>query len=214
MSFYFPEGSKFYFSSTFASAKTVSVVTNANPALATSTSHGYSDGGEVLFTSGWEDATNSVYVVDQQSADTFLLTGLNTTDTDFYPAGTGIGTTQLVSSWVEIPQVLDIRSNGGGARYTEISPLARRNSIRVPTGFEATNLELVLAHDPADANYQTMLDLSRTLTPMAFKLLLSGGAAGYGYGYMVVGEIPAMQRNQVNQVTAALSFNGRFISYA
>jgi hypothetical protein len=43
MAYYYPEGSKVYYSTTFAVAKTVSAVTNANPAVATSTSHGYTD---------------------------------------------------------------------------------------------------------------------------------------------------------------------------
>ena len=50
MAYYFPEGSKFYFSKTFAAAKTISAITNANPAVATSTSHGYVNGDEILLT--------------------------------------------------------------------------------------------------------------------------------------------------------------------
>lgn len=213
MSYYFPEGSKFYFSSTFAAAKTVSGVSNANPALATSTSHGYSDGDIVLFESGWEDATDSVFKVDQQSADTFQLLGLNSTDTDFYPAGAGTGTTKAVSSWTEIPQILSVSASGGDARFTTVDLLAKRNSLSIPTGFNAMSVTLQLAHDPGNANYATMLDLSRTLSPVAFKVVMSGGAVGYAYGYLSVSEMPSMTRNQVNSVNAAISFLGRFITY-
>ena len=52
MSYNSPEGSKFYFSTTFAAAKTVTAASNANPAVLTSVAHGYSDGDEFLFTSG------------------------------------------------------------------------------------------------------------------------------------------------------------------
>lgn len=214
MSYFFSEGSKFYFSQTFAAAKNVTAVTNASPAVATSTAHGYSDGNEVLFTSGWEDATDTVFKVDQLTADTFGLLGLNSADTGFYPTGTGTGTAQLVSNWVEIPQVLGISTSGGDPRFTTISPLAKRNDINVPTGFNAMSMTLTLGHDPANANYQAMLDIARSLRKCAFKMLLSGGATGYGYGYMSVNEVPSMNRNQVNQVTAALTFLGRFMSYA
>jgi len=214
MAYFFPEGSKFYFSSTFASAKTVSAVTNANPALATSTSHGYVDGDEVLFTSGWEDATDTVYQVDQQSADTFQLLGLNTTDTNFYAAGGGTGTAELISAWTEIPQVLTIATSGGDARFTTISPVARRNAINVPTGFNPTSITLTLGHDPSNANYEEMLNISRTLSKVAFKMVLSGGAVTYGYGYMSVSEAPSLNVNQANQVTAALTLLGRSISYS
>lgn len=214
MSYYFPEGSKFYFSQAFASAKTVSAVTNASPAVATSTSHGYSDGDEIVLTSGWEDATDTVYKVDSLTADTFGITGLNATDTDFYTAGGGVGSAQKVSSWTEIPQVLTIATSGGDARFTTINPIARRNAINIPTGFNATSITLTLGHDPANANYQTMLDISRTLSKVAFKMVLSGGAVTYGYGYMSVSEAPSLNVNQANSVTAALTLLGRSISYA
>lgn len=214
MSYFFPEGSKFYFSQTFATEKTITAVTNASPAVATSTSHGYADGDEILLTSGWEDATDTVYQVDQLTADTFSLLGLNTTNTDFYAAGTGTGTAAKISGWTEIPQVLTIATSGGDARFTTISPIARRNSINVPTGFNPTSITLTLGHDPSNANYESMLDISRTLTKVAFKMVLSGGAVTYGYGYMSVSEAPSLNVNQANQVTAALSLLGRSISYA
>ena len=214
MAYYFPEGSKIYFSSTFAGAKTVSGVTNADPAVATSTSHGYVDDDEVLFTSGWEDATDSVYMVDQQSADTFKLLGLNTADTTWFSAGDGTGTAQKISSWVEVPQVLGITSQGGDARFTTVEPLAKRNAINVPTGFNPTSINLTLAHDPANANYQAMQTVARSLTKVAFKLVLSGGATAYGYGYMNVNEMPSLNRNQVNSVAASISLLGRMVSYA
>lgn len=213
MAYFFPEGSKFYFSQTFAAAKTVSAITNANPAVVTSTAHGFVDGDEILLNSGWEDATDTVFRVDQQNADSFQLMGLNTVDTDFYPTGSGRGTAQKVSTWVEMPQVLGISTSGGDARFTTISPLAKRNDINVPTGFNAMSISVTLGHDPSNASYQTMLDISRTLSKVAFKMVLSGGAVGYGFGYMNVAEAPQLNRNQANQVNASITLLGRFMSY-
>ena len=48
-----PTGSTFFVASTIASAKTVSSVTNATEAVATSTAHGYSNGDIVIMFSGW-----------------------------------------------------------------------------------------------------------------------------------------------------------------
>jgi hypothetical protein len=216
MSYKFPEGTRFYFcsSASFAAAKSITALTNANPASATSAAHGYVDSDEVLLTSGWEDASNTIWRVDQQDASTFTLLGLNSSNTSFYPAGTGTGTAQKVGSWVQIPQVLGISTSGGDPRYTTVSPLASRNSTNIPTGFNPANLTLTLGHDPADANYQTMLDISRVLTPVGFKMVLGGGGTTYGYGYMAVNEVPSMNQNQVNQVTVAFAFQGRQISYS
>lgn len=215
MAYAFPEGSKFYFSQTFAAAKTLATMSNASPTVATSVAHGYVDGDELLLTSGWEDATDTIFKADQLTADTFSLVDLDTTDTGFYtPGGGANSTTQKISAWTEIPQVLTISTQGGDPRFTDINPISRRNSIRVPTGFNGTTITLTLGHDPSNANFKTMLGISRRLAKVAFKMVLSGGATTYGYGYMAVSEAPSLNVNQANQVTAVLSLLGRAMSYA
>lgn len=213
MAYYFPEGSSQQFSSTFASAKTVSAVTNANPAVATSTAHSYATNDEILFTSGWEDATDTVYKIEVVDANSFKILGLDTSNTSFYPSGSGTGTAQKISGWTAIPQVLTISSSGGDARFTEVNLLAKRNGVKIPTGFNATSVTLILAHDASNANYQTMIGISRTLSKVAFKQVISGGAVTYGYGYMSASEMPKLNNNQVNTVDAALAVLGRSISY-
>lgn len=209
----FPEGATFNFANTFASAKTISAMTNANPAVATSTAHGFSSGDEILLTSGWEDATQSVYQITVIDANSFSINGLNTSNTQFFAAGAGVGTAQKVSGWTAIPQVLSISTSGGDPRYTTIQPLAKRNAINVPTGFNATSITLSLGHDPSNAQYQTMLGISRSLTTVAFKMALSGGGTSYGYGYMAVSEVPSLNVNQANTVNCAFTLLGRSISY-
>ena len=214
MAYFFPEGSSHQFSQTFASAKTITALTNANPAVATSTAHGYATDDEILLTSGWEDATDSVYKVTVIDANSFSIQGLDTSDTSFFPAGTGTGSAQKLSSWTTIPQVLTISSSGGDARFTDVAPLSKRNAVKIPTGFNATSVTLSLAHDASNANYQTMLGISRTLTKVAFKQVISGGATTYGYGYMNVSEMPKLNNNQVNTVDAAITVLGRSVSYS
>ncbi len=214
MAYFFPEGSSQQFSSTFASAKTISAITNANPAVATSTAHGYATGDEILLTSGWEDATDTVWKVTVLTADTFSIQGLDATNTNFYPIGGGAGTAQKVSGWTAIPQVLTISASGGDARFTDVAPLAKRNAIKIPTGFNATSIVLSIAHDASNANYVTMLGISRNLSKVAFKQVISGGAVTYGYGYLNVSEMPKLNNNSVNTVDAAMTILGRSISYA
>lgn len=213
MAYAIPEGSLFQFSSTFAATKTITSISNADPASVGSVAHGYVDADEVLVESGWEDATDSVWQVNQTSVDAYELLGLNSTNTSFFAAGSGTGTSSKISSWQTIPQVLAIATQGGDARFTDVSPLAKRNAIKIPTGFNATSVTLTLGHDPSNAVYKTMVGLSRALTKVAFRMVLSGGGKSYGYGYMTVSETPSLNVNQVNTVQAAFSFLGRSISY-
>lgn len=213
MALYFPEGSSQQFSQTFAAAKPISAMTNGNPAVATSTAHGYTTGDEILLTTPWEDATDTVYKIEVVDVNSFRIVGLNTTDTNFYPAGSNNGTAQKLSGWTAIPQVLTISGSGGDARFTDVQLLAKRNSIRVPTGFNATTVTLSLAHDANQPAYTTMLDISRSLRKVAFKQVIAGGAVTYGYGYLAVSEMPKLNANQVNTVDAAMALLGRAISY-
>lgn len=212
MAFRFPEGSKFQFSSTFAAAKTVTVASNANPAVLTAVAHGLVDGDEFLFTSGWEDATDTVYQADQLTVDTLSPVGLDTSNTTFFGAGSGTGTIQKVSNWTDIPQVMTISPSGGDARFTDVQLLASRNAIKIPTGFNAQTTTLTLAHDPTNSTYKTMIGLSRTQSLVAFRIV-GGGGTTYGYGYITVSEVPKMQSGQVNQVDVGISMLGRVISY-
>lgn len=213
MAYSLPEGSSQQFSNTLAAAKTITAITNANPAVATCTAHGYTTGDEIMLSSGWEDATDSVYKIESVDANSFKILGLDSTNTSFFPAGSGGGSAQKLSAWTAIPQVLTISASGGDARFTDVNPLAKRNGIRIPTGFNATSVTLSLGFDATTPAYKTMVGISRSLSKVAFKQVLSGGSVQYGYGYMSVSEFPKLNNNQVNTVDAALTFLGRTMSY-
>lgn len=209
-----PIGAAFYISQTFASAKTLTIVSNANPALATSTSHGYSDDDEVVFFSGWDLANNTVVRVDQQSADTFLLKGLNTTSTDTYAAGSGIGTTQKISSWIQIPQILSVSTSGGTPRYVDYRFVSAQQGQKLPDGFEASTITFDIGFDPSLSNWDTLLDISQTNTLVAYKYVRGDGAATYGYGYFNMAEQAQIASGAVDKVQATFAAQGRLISYA
>ena len=213
MAYSLPEGSSQQFSNTLAAAKTITVITNANPAVATCTAHGYTTGDEIMLSSGWEDATDSVYKIESVDANSFKILGLDSTNTSFFPTGSGGGSAQKLSAWTAIPQVLTITSNGGDGRFTDVNPLAKRNGIRIPTGFNATSVTLSLGFDATTPAYKTMVGISRSLSKVAFKQVLSGGSVQYGWGYLTVSEFPKLNNNQVNTVDAALTFLGRTMSY-
>ena len=213
MAYYFPEGTKVYYSTTFASAKTISGITNASPAVATSTSHGFSDLDPILLLSGWEDANNTVWEVDQLTADTFGITGLDSTSTTYYPAGSGAGSAQKVSGWVEVPQILAVASNGGGPKFNTVSPLGTRNDIKVPVGFEAASIDLEIGYDPTNATQVAMAGITRAFTKCAIKLWIPCGGRLYGYGNLLLSEMPKMNKGSAISKAASLSVDGRMVGY-
>lgn len=219
MSYNFPEGAKFLFSplSTFAAAKTVTAMSNANPCSVAAAAHGLVDGDEALLQCGWEDANDTIFRIDQTDAANFLLLDFDTSDTGAFSPGGGVAagaSVQKVGTWLEIPQVLTIANSGGDPRYTQVQPLSRKTAFSIPVGFNPSQITLTLGHDPANAVFKQMLAISRATRKVGFKLLLNGGAAMYGFGYMAVSDVPALNAGQVNQVSVAFAIQGRVMSYA
>ena len=214
MAYYFPPGTKYFYSNTLATAKTVTAVTNASPAVASATAHGYVDADPVLFASGWQDADATVFEVDELTADTFSFLGLNATDTNVYASGSGGGSTQKVSTWVEIPQILTASTSGGGIKYGTISPLGSRQDTKQPIGFEAIGVDLKLGYDPSNATIQAMQALTRVSGKVALKLVLPGGGRVYGYGNIACSEFPEIGgKESPLQISVGIGFDGRAISY-
>lgn len=214
MAYFFPPGTKYFYSNTLASAKTITAVTNANPAVATSVAHGYVDLDPLVFFSGWQDASDTVFEADQLTVDTFSFLGLNATDTNVYSSGSGGGTTQKVSNWVEIPQILTASTNGGGIKYGTISPLASRQDTKQPVGFEAIGVDMKIGYDANNATIQAMQAITRVFGKVALKLVLPGGGRVYGYGNLACSEFPEIGGKETPlQLSVGIGFDGRAISY-
>lgn len=213
MAYSTPAGTKFYVSSTFASAKTISALTNANPASATSTSHGYSTNDEVVLTSGWEDVTDTVFKVTSVDANTFTLQGLDASNTNIYAAGAGTGSARKISGWVEIPQVLSISPSGGDGKNITVSPLGRRQGLLLPDGFNPASNTLTLGYDPSQSNWSTLMGLSRTTTLVAYKQVRGNGNVTYGYGYIQIAEQVTQQSGSADTVACQILLQGRPIAY-
>lgn len=214
MAYIFPPGTKYFYSNTLASAKTVTAVTNASPAVATSVAHGYTDLDPVVFDSGWQDASSTVFEVDQLTVDTFGITGLNSTDTNVFASGSGGGTTQKVSSWVEIPQILTATTNGGGIKYGTVDPLGSRQATKQPIGFDAIGVDIKIGYDPTNATIQAMQAITRVFGKVALKLVLPGGGRVYGYGNLACSEFPEIGGKETPlQLSVGVGFDGRAISY-
>lgn len=213
MAYFFPEGTKVFYSNTLAAAKNITAVTNAATAVATSVAHGYADLDPVFISSGWEDANDTVFEVDQLTADTFGITNLDSTATDWFPAGSGTGTARKITGWVEIPQILDITPDGGGIKYGTVSPLGARNDKKQPIGFEAVGMSLKIGYDPTNATIKAMQAITRVFGKVAMKLVIPGGGRVYGYGNLACGEFPELSKGNVIQLPVGIGFDGRAISY-
>lgn len=214
MAFYFSEGSRLQYSVTFGAPVTITGITNANPAVLTSSAaHGYVDDNYVLYEGGWEELNECVFKVDQLTTTTFSALELDATDTSIYPAGTGAGTTRIITNWVDVPQVANITRQGGTPITSDVELIARRSPVRVTVGSEPSNFQFELQWDPTLTVYKTMLQLSRRRANVALRILASGSAPIVGYGTMFLDNVPSFQARQSMRVTGSLSMNNSPFAY-
>jgi hypothetical protein len=214
MSFSLPDGSKIYISAGLGAPITVSAASNANPAVLTATAHGQSNGAEFLFNSGWEEANDSAYRATAVATNTLSVEGLDTSDTNWFQAGSGTGSIQVITGWTEIQQVTDISMNGGDPKYATVGLLSRRRDISLPAGFNAMQVQITIADDPLLAGQVALSAANRTIAKRVFKVAMAGSGPAYFYGNVAFNNTPIMRKGQANTVQATISVLGQFTRYA
>lgn len=102
-------------------AKNITAITQANPAVVTSTAHGFVDGDMVKIAAvgGMTNLNGNTYMVNQLTANTFELVGVNSTG---FPAYTSGGTaTPLVMT--QLCELDGFTPNDPGAQLVEVSTI-------------------------------------------------------------------------------------------
>lgn len=213
--FTLPNGSTLSISTAFGADKTVSAITNADPGVATSTAHGFTDGDIVVIgTSGWANLEGRVARVDNAATNAFDLEGINTTSTTRFPTGASASTAKEVTGWVQITGVLDPSGNGGEQQFWEGAPLEAQRNTRIPTTQSAAGIDLRAAYNPDATWWDYVSDAAEDREPRAVMLTLSNGAKLYYYCYVGMSVVPSLTRDEPMTVGISLSLVGDPTRYA
>lgn len=210
-----PTGSTFFVASTIASAKTVSAITNAAEAVVTSTAHGYSNGDTVIMFSGWGRLNKRAFRIKSVTTDSFVLEGADTTNTTFYPSGTGTGTVQKVSTYTQITTIMNPSSSGGDPKTVNYKFIESDVEYSINDGFTATSYTVELDADAiGTAGYTAMKTLTEVQTDTVLKIVTRSGSILLVPCTVALNESVRMQDGQINRVTAAFNGNNRAVRYA
>lgn len=158
MSIILAVGTTFKIASAYGASKVMSAITNANPAVATfEAAHGFVVGDKIHIKSGWEGLNDAFVRVSAVSTNDITLEGVNTLDTDRYPAGAGIGSGREATAMTEITQITrDYTVSGGDQQYADTSTLKNRQDQRVPTNTSPVDVVLPVFHDASLGWYTTV----------------------------------------------------------
>lgn len=167
---------------TYGSASNMTAITNATEAVATmAAAHGFVTGDILEITSGWARLDKRLVRVKTVATNDITLEKLDTTNTSYYPSGTGTGTARKVATWTTIGQISqDIGAEGGTQQFQTIRLLDRAEEINIPTSISAVVQRFPLYFDPA----LTWLDLVRgyrdNATPVGIRLVYPGNGRTLG----------------------------------
>jgi len=201
-----PNGSTLFIGSAYGSALTVTTLTNANPGVATSTAHGLSNGDYVVVTSGWSRLNNRLVRVAGVTTNTFELEGINTTDTDIYPSGSGIGSVREVTTFTQITQVLQPTSQGGEQQFLAYQFLEDDAQTEIPTTKTAGGFNFSVADDPTLTGYIAMAAANDDREARALRVNLANGSKLCYYAYLTLNETPSLTVNELMACQATARF--------
>lgn len=205
-----PTGSTFYIASAYGSAKTVTIVTNATEAVVTAVAHGFSNGDVVEMTSGWGRLNKRHFEIESVLTDSFVLSGENTTNTTFYPDGTGIGSVRKATTFTQITSVMNPQSSGGDPKTVTYKFVESDVEYSINDGFGATSYTMELDADAlGSAGYTALKSLTQVQTDTCLKVLTRSGSRVYQPCTVALNESIRMQDGQINRVTCAFNGNNR-----
>lgn len=213
MSISLPNGALVAIASGYGSALSVTALTNANPAVATSVAHGLTDGDIIEVTSGWSRLTNKIVKVDQLTVDTFLMMGIDSSLTSIYPAASGVGSVRKITGWTQLSQILDSSSSGGEQQFLEYQLLEADAQKRIPTFKSAAGLTFSIADDPTLAGYILASTANDDRLPRAVRITLPNGSVIYYNAYISLNKTPSLTVNQIMACQATLSLLAEPVRY-
>lgn len=209
-----PDGSIVSLATTMDSAKTVSAITNAATGVATSTSHGFTNGDVVIMSSGWSNLNNRVVRCANVATNAFDLEGVTTTSTTLFPAGSGTGTATEITAFTQISQIMGFSTSGGDQQFVNYSFLEQNFETQIPTIFSAQSMTLDIADDPSLAGYIALKAASDARATRCLKIALPSGSVVYYYGYVSLNETPSVSKGQIMTVKATFSLLNKPVRYA
>ena len=210
-----PNGVTFALATTYAAADTVSAVTNANPAVATTSSaHGITTGNFVEVTSGWSRLNNRIVRAASASGSTLTYEGIDASSTTNYPAGTGGGSVREITAWTQISQIVELSTSGGEMQFTTYSFLEQDFESQLPTQSSPMTITMGIADDPTLPGYIAIKNLADTRQLVGLKATMPNGSVILYNGYVSFNETPTMTKNSVMVVNATFSLQGRPVRYA
>lgn len=209
-----PTGTIFSVATAFATEKTVTGITNATEASVSCTAHGYSVGDIVQLYSGWGRLNRRAVRVKSATTDAFVAEGIDTTNLEFFPAGSGGGTVRKVSTFTQINKVLNPSHSGGEPKNVTVKFIESDVEENINDGFTAvTETFEIDADEFGQGSYAALVSLSEVQTDTVLKKTLKSGSVIFTPCRIAFNENVKMADGSIMTNTVSVNGNGRITRY-
>jgi len=210
-----PTGTLFAVGTVFATAKTVTGISNAAEAVVSSTAHGFANGDIVQLYSGWGRLNRRAVRVKTSLPDSFVAEGLDTTNTEFFPSGSGGGTVRKVTTFQQINKIVNPTSSGGEPKNITVKFLESDVEDSINDGFTAVTESFEIDADEFGGTaYAALVSLSEVQTDSVLKKTLRSGAIILTPCRVSLNENVKLTDGQIMTNAVAINGNGKITRYA
>lgn len=213
MALYLPDRSTVALSTTYGTAKPVTGTSNANPAVATAAAHGLTAGAIIESISGWSELNNRIVRVANPLTGTFEFEDIDTTSTQFFPAGGGVGTVREITAWTQISEIISLEASGGDQQFATVGLMENNYETQVPTIMSARTLKITLTDDPTLPGYIALAAAAAVKATRAVRINFPEGGGIYCNGIVAFNRMPTMTLRQVRGVVATISLQSEVTRY-
>lgn len=208
-----PNGAVLEIASVLAAAVAFTALTNAAPPVASAAGHTIKNGDVLVVSAGWSLINDRAVRAASVAADKFSLAGLNTTNTDKYTAGAGVGSVIPVTNWAQISKVTAFTSSGGEQQYLTVGYLEDDDDRQFPTNRNPITLSITVEDQPAAAYVGLVEAYGESKELTVVRLKLPNGDQILYPGYVSITTTPTMERNNLMTRTISIALSGRPVRY-
>lgn len=169
----------------------------------------------IITESGWGKIIDRVMRVKTAPTSTdkrkLILEGVDTTDTNVFPANSGAGKLAKITAWTELPCVQDLGQDGGEQQYYTYQCLSDDQEQQLPTYKSAVSLTYTFAHEFDNPIYPILRKADETGDVKALRMFVPKAKEMRAWaGVLSFNEIPQTAVNEMETVSLAVSLKGKF----
>jgi hypothetical protein len=173
--------------SALAAPDTISAITKANPAVVTSTAHGWNNGDYVRITAlGMFQVNGRIFRVANVTANTAELEGEDSTLYDTFSSGVG----EVVTFGTTMTSAVGLTASGGDPNFIDITTIHQNVRTEIPGTPSAANYSFECLWDAGDSALLALKSASDSQAQRAVKFAFSTGQKVVFNGYVSCTMLP------------------------